>query len=217
MVRAQAASRRRLLPGWLRVFVCSWACLNLLALSAPLAASAEPETYEPPAERLSEPPLPGFAQCVEHVEEGQEVPEGEVSESALAARQVTLLRGELELACQAESQRLDEVIKRLWWLTVEQAESRHLAGRYAEEANEVTQHVVDKLEAPLQVLNVGGEGGPQPVKVEGGVEVTNPPDTEAQLSAVREGTETINQNDWAFLGIAIGSVALFVIWRLVRP
>lgn len=215
MVRTQAASRRRLLPGWLRLFVCSWACLNLLALSAPLAASAEPEPYEPPAERLIEPELPELAPCPSAT-----VPvlaEEEAGEVTADIRELGHLRIEQQETCKAQTDRLDQVIKRLWWLTVEQAESRHLAGRYAEEANELTQHVVDKLEAPLQVLNVGGEGGPQPVKVEGGIEVTNPPDTEAQLAAVREGTETVNQNDWAFLGIAIGCIGLFMIWRLVRP
>ena len=144
--------------------------------------------------------------------------EEEAGEVPAEIRELGHLRIEQQEACKAEVDRLDEVIERLWWLTVEQAETRDAAGRYAEESNEVTQHVVDKLEAPLQVLNVGGEGGPQPVKVEGGaVEVSNPPDMEAQLAAVQEGTETINQNDWAFLGIAIGCVGLFMVWRLVRP
>jgi len=158
-----------------------------------------------------EPELPTLAVCPEHVEEEY------VGEDDLAARQTTLLRAELEATCQAQADRLDEVIRRLWWLTDEAAERRVDASIASTEANELTQHVLDKLGGTLEVLNVGGEGGAQPVQVENAVEVSNQPNEELIRQAVVDATETGNQNVWGIAGLAVGFLALLGLYKLVRP
>jgi hypothetical protein len=225
MGRTEAASRRLLLPGWLRLSVCCWACLNLLALSAPLAAA---EPYEPPEiEGVSAPALPEFAQCSEAVEEPVGPPSEEAPEDP-TAHQITLLRGELQQECRAQAQRLDEVIERQWYQLAEQLRTWHFLH---DDLGDLVSRIFDKLERFNELASNPAEGGlivspmnnrGETWQVGGTVEVSNQPeggegDGGLQLAAIHEATETINQNDWSFLGIAIGSVALFMIWRLVRP
>lgn len=225
MVRTQAAPRRGFLPGWLRLFVCSWACLNLLALSAPLAASAEP--YEPPEiEGVSAPALPELAQCPEAVEEEVPAPEEESVELA-TAHQLTLLRGELQQECRAQSQRLEQVIERQWYQLAEQLKTWHFLH---DDLGESVAQIFGKVERLNELASNPAEGGlivspmnnrGETWEVGGTVEVSNLSESEGesglQLAAIHEGTETINQNDWAFLGIAIGCIGVFLVWRLVRP
>jgi hypothetical protein len=226
MGRSKAIHRRCLLLGSLLLCLGSWACFFCLAVSS--LAQADPEPFTPPAEHFSEPePLGEVFGC-----EGEspvagirEEGEGEVPADI---RELAHIRLENQEACKAELQRLDEIVSRLWWVTDEQAESVRLLPTL-ESANPIP--ALESLLEPLPEISnklghLSNDGylrasilGPEdewPLPVAGDIETTAGTD-EAVLAAVKEGTETVNQNDWGILGLVIGFGACAVIYKLVRP
>lgn len=66
-------------------------------------------------------------------------------------------------------------------------------------------------------VSIAGQSAPVGVEAPEGFEVSNPPNVAAVQAAVKEGTETANQNVWAALGMIAGAIGIAFIWRLVRP
>lgn len=98
-------------------FYFCWAAVGI--------AQAEPEPFTPPAEHFSEPePLVELGACPSAPVAGIE--EEEAGEVPLETRELGHLRLEGQEACKAVADRLDEVVSRLWWVTVEQAETVRL-------------------------------------------------------------------------------------------
>lgn len=227
MVRSSAFRRRGAMPAGLRACGRLVALLWVLALSAPLSAHAEAEIFTPPAEHFTEPelmselpvcpsnPIPG----IEEEEAGEIPPE---------TRELSHLRLEAQEVCSAQTDRLDQVIKRLWWVTVEQAEAVRLLPSL-ESANPIpslealSETLVElkgsvnqfSTDGDLRASILGSEDG-RPLPISGDIETT-PGTDEGVRQAVLDSAETSNQNVWGLAGFFVGLIALAVAYKLVRP
>lgn len=222
MVTAKAAARRWTLPCFVLCCVCCGAGLLGLALPG-VAGAADP--YEPTWEGASEPPIPAEAACPAGP---APISEAEESELEPAERSSRAARLEAAEAC-GRGEELDvELAHRLWWVVTELAALNDrlvvLDGRFAEggavrlQLEAIEKSLVDPGGQKVQLL-----GYPKPLEVQsaaGGLELDGDQldvSDEAVLTAVREGTETGNQNLWGIAGLLGGVVLLVVLWRMVRP
>jgi len=202
----------------------SWAAVGI--------ALAEGPAYEASNEVFSEPPvnsafLPAgyateFAQCPEGVEEAQEPPSEESSEGA-TARQVTLLRGELQQECRVYQQRLDQVVAREWWQVSELFKEQQNSKEVAEDV-ELVDGRLEYLPALAEgegihakVVNGGGEA--IPVEGEftakssgeaGGITEEQGAELLASVDATGEGTTLAL---WTIAGLIVGCFIGYGLWK----
>jgi hypothetical protein len=207
MVRKAPACRRSRLDGCLRYCVWFWACLWVIALSAPLEARADPPVYAPPADVATEPALGALRTCPVG---GLEPYEGEDD----AASELRSLRDEQAEVCHALVDRQDAVVRRLWWIVAEQLAEHGKATISNERLAAVVEALAGSLKTELQGIDVEH---PLPVSAEGSVEVTNPPDVAAVKAAVVDNSETFVSNVWGLAGLFVGLGALVWLFKLVRP
>jgi hypothetical protein len=233
MVTAKAARGGFMLPRAVLLPLCIWACLHLAAL--PGVALADP--YVPPG-AVEEPALPGVTSCpAEPVQEPPpEEPEEEPEDPPTPDPVVTALeaiRGDAVQACARGEELAIEQAHRIWWLVAElvamQEEQAQLVplleqldAKFGEEGR-----VDQRLGAIEKALTIGGGlpvevvGYPEPLSVDAGEVVLQGEELEVAdeelLAAVRAGTETDNQNLWGIAGLAAGVLALFWLYRMVRP
>jgi hypothetical protein len=203
----------------------SWAAAGI--------ALAEVPAYEPSNEVFTEPPVnpaflpPGyateFAQCPEAVEEAMEPPVEESVEGA-TARQVTLLRGELQQECRVYQQRLDQVVARQWWQVSEQFKDQHNTKEIAEDVD-LVHGLLEYLPAlaegeGIHAKVVNGAGEAIPVEgeftveggAEGGGEVGKEQIAElvSSVDAAGEGTTLAL---WTIAGLIVGSFIGYGLWK----
>jgi hypothetical protein len=104
---------RPLLLGLLASLVC-WSVVASFVFAAQALAD-EPAPYVAPADRALQPELPELAGCP-----SAEVPivaEEEAEAVTPELRELGHLRLEQQQACRAQTDRLDQVVERLWWVT----------------------------------------------------------------------------------------------------
>jgi hypothetical protein len=103
------------------------ACCSLSWVAAGFALADEPTEYVAPVDRALEPELPEMASCPNVVPSGieEEKAEGEVEPISPELRELAHMRQEAQQSCRAQTDRLDQVIERLWWVTSQELALDH--------------------------------------------------------------------------------------------
>ena len=213
MVPKATAPRRRRLHGCLRCFAGLAIALWVIALSAPLEASADP--YTPPVVGSTEPDLPTTAACAA-------APESSESEDPVV-QELRQLRIAEAVSCARSAELAETIAHRQWWIVAELIKVREGQSSLATSAGLLNvDQALTQLHDDLTVagglgVSIAGQANPLDVTAPAGVEVTNPTEVEGVQAAVVEGTETANQNLWAILGVLVGFGVLVWFFRMVRP
>lgn len=211
--------------------VASLASSLLFLAAAAFARADEPSEYVAPADRALQPALPEFAGCPEVVEETYE------AEDDLAARQITLFRGEFQKACKAQTERLDQVIERLWWVTSQMLALDHpepaltevnewlQQGATRDEARNEDLHqlrglfedaFVDTGSDTLRHLLLGGAEEGEPLPVLGEFEA-GPMEVDPELvSSVDAAGEAVQAGIYMIAGLIVGCFIGYLLWRSVH-
>ncbi len=199
-------------------------CCSVFWAVAGFALADEPSEYVAPADRALQPALPEFAGCPEGVEEAYE------AEDDLAARQVTLFRGEFQKACRAQTERLDQVIERLWWVTAQTlaldradpglVETNEWLERLAEQ-NEpraadlhlIREALTDVGSSTLRSLLVGAEDE-KPLPVSGGGEGGGE-GTKEVVASIDAAGEASQAGLYVIAGLLAGLFLAACLWKVV--
>lgn len=190
--------------------------LGLVLVGLPALARAA--DYEPPGIG-SDNPSAELAECP-----SAEVPivsEEEAEAVTPELRELGHLRIEQQESCRALSQRLDQLVTRLWWVV---SESHHATELLSTEGSsvymiELLKEVRDDLqhEDGLHVRLSQLPELPEGSNTIGTVDVGSSPSDGEVVAAVNEGTDTSNQNLWALAGMFLGFGLIAFLWRLMRP
>ena len=214
--------------------LCAASCLCLAV--AATARADEPSEYVAPSDQALQPELPEFAACPSteppvHAEEeleGEEVPE--VSPET---RELGGLRDDLQAACLAQSERLDQVIERLWWVTANQLQPAPSAEDPLEsEMNEWLALLSEQLEAPTEDLHaiyntlhnplelrpsLLGPEDEKPLAVSGEGEGGGSEVATAELAShIDASGEALKTALYLMLGTAVGGFIAYVLASAVR-
>lgn len=194
------------------------------------AVADEPAPYVAPSERALEPELPELAACP-----SAEVPvvaEEEVEPVTPELRELGHLRLEQQQACRAQTDRLDQVVERLWWVTAQTLALDRSDPALAEvnewlhkgaERDDLTQedvHAVrvaltDPGPGTLRSVLVGLEGeNPLPVAGEfAAAPAEADPELVASIDAAGEATQLAL---WFIAGLVVASVLGYGLYRVVE-
>jgi len=210
-------------------------CSLALFSAAGSARADEPTAYAPPLDRALEPELPEMAQCstaaVPAIEE--EEAEGEVEPIAPELRELGHLRLEQQEACKAQTDRLDRIVERLWWVTAQTlaldrfdpaiAETNewleHAADRDVKR-NEDLQVIRDSLSEPdisaLRAVFLGGYDDNKPIPVSGLGGEGDPAESAQLVSSIESAGEATQMGLYLLAGLMVGFFMGYLIWRTVN-
>lgn len=233
MERRPGLGLRPILFGLLLSFV-----FYLLVAGGVLAASAladEPIPYVPPADWVTQPELPELASCpsAEVPLIAEEEAEGEVEPVSPELRELGHLRLEQQQVCRAQTDRLDQVLERLWWVTDEASSINHRSAVTNEKlvvVNELLEDIfntqcgvpclvrVQGQEVPFQVE---GAAGGNRVLVEGegtegaeGSELSEVQTAEL-ITSIDAAGEAEQLGLWFIAGLVVASVLGYGLYRVV--
>jgi hypothetical protein len=168
-------------------------------------AQAEPTPYSPPEGSFTEPVPGGLPGCAEAPGPLEAEPEAVVAE-------LHRLRSESVAACEATTARLDLVWHRLWWVTVEAAESAPQRSL----ANEKLTALVEALGAPREVT-LAGTSTESPLPVHDASAASAAVGTEGVAEAVNASGEAMTGVGWFLAGLLVACFLGYVIYRQVMP
>ncbi|HEX3173978.1 MAG TPA: hypothetical protein VHQ43_07155 [Solirubrobacterales bacterium] len=190
-------------------FLLSLACYVLVAAGVFVgqALADEPSPYVAPSELALEPELSELAACP-----SAEVPivvEEEAEAVPPDLRELGHLRIEQQQACRAQSDRLDRVVERLWWIVAEQLRL-HAQGVVT---NEKLEAVLGSLEVPLST-EVKGFTSLEPLPVH---ETQQLAVTEPIAESVDASGEALKGGVYFVAGVIVAAFVCYVLYRQVMP
>lgn len=221
---------------WVRFSLLACVACSLLLLAAVGIARAEepPVPYVAPSDRALQPELPELSACP-----SAEVPvlaEEEAEAVSPELRELGHLRIEQQEACKAQSDRLDQVIERLWWVTaqtlaldhpekaaVETKELLEAAVPWQEGTQEDLHHLRGLFEGAfsetgsktLRHLLLGGPEEGEPLPVLGEFKAA-PSEADSELvSSVDASGEAIQTGLYLLCGLMVGFFFGFAALKLV--
>lgn len=223
------------LPPLLFGFLLSLVCYALVAggVLAAQALADEPAPYLAPADRATQPELPELAACpsAEVPVIAEEEAEGEVEPVSPELRELGHLRLEQQQACRAQTDRLDQVIERLWWVTAQTlaldhpdagisevnewlaqaAERDHVRN---EDLHSILYGLTDPGAPPLRA-SLEGVDAEHPLPVSG-IEGGSTEGTAELVSSIDAAGEASKLALWFIAGLVVASVVGYGLYRVIE-